>query len=170
MDQYPPVRIEILKKPDGSGVLRCTREDGSVTWQKQPKHAAFFALHDLTHYAVETVLGYRDGFFGLLAQGWDMDDIGGKGTRGALPEEAIEVEKIVGVFDSERGAGVLWTAEEFNQFAPRPLAPEEIQQVRATRSRLFQEWFATPTGGRLELQFDSAAVRDTLSTCAQKSR
>jgi hypothetical protein len=130
----------------------------------------FFALHDLTHYAVETVLGYRDGFFGLLAQGWDMDDIGGKGKRGALPGNAIEVEKIVGVFDSERGAGVLWTTEEFNQFAPRPLTAEEIQQVRATRSRLSQQWFATPTGGRLELQFDLAALRDTLSTCVQESR
>jgi len=147
------MRIEILKKPDGSGVLRCTREDGSVTWQKQPKHGAFFALHDLTHYAVETVLGYRDGFFGLIAKGWDMDDIGGKGARGPLPQEAIEVEKIVGVFDSERGSGVLWTAEEFNQFAPRPLTLQEIHEVRAMRSGLFQQWSAVPIGGKLELQF-----------------
>jgi hypothetical protein len=27
-------------------------------------------LHDLTHYAVETALGYRRDFFGLITEGW----------------------------------------------------------------------------------------------------
>jgi len=75
------VLIGIAKQPGGSGVLRCRREDGSVTWQKQTKHAAHFAVHDLTHYAVETVLGYRRGFFGLIAEGWDVEDTTGKGAR-----------------------------------------------------------------------------------------
>ena len=77
------LQIEIVKQPDGAGVLRCVRQDGSVTWQKQTRHAAHFALHDLTHYAVETALGYRRGFFGLIAEGWDVDDTTGKGARGA---------------------------------------------------------------------------------------
>ena len=86
------MRVQITKKADGSGVLRCVRADGSVTWQKQPdRHAAFFALHDLTHFAVETTLGYRQGFFGLVAEGWDFEDTGGKGARGPLPPEAVEV-------------------------------------------------------------------------------
>ncbi|MFM2126039.1 MAG: hypothetical protein RL328_2490, partial [Acidobacteriota bacterium] len=29
------MRVEIAKRADGAGVLRCTRDDGSVTWQKQ---------------------------------------------------------------------------------------------------------------------------------------
>src|SRR5580692_7897135 len=136
------LQIEIVKQPDGSGVLRCTREDGSVTWQKQPKHGAHFALHDLTHFAVETALGYRHGFFGLIAEGWEVEDTTGKGARGALPAEAIEVERIVGLFDSERASGVLWTIEEFNEFAPRPLTEAEIQRVRALRGELFQRWSA----------------------------
>jgi len=52
------LQIEIAKQPDGAGILRCTRHDGSITWQKQTKRAAHFALHDLTHYAVETALSY----------------------------------------------------------------------------------------------------------------
>src|SRR5712671_7932495 len=115
------LKIEIAKQPDGAGVLRCTRQDGSVTWQKQTRHAAHFALHDLTHYAVETALGYRHGFFGLIAEGWDMEDTTGKGIRGPLPAEAIEVERIIGLFDAERASGVLWTPEEFSARAPRPL-------------------------------------------------
>ena len=71
-------------------MLRCVRADGSLTWQKQTdRHAAFFALHDLTHFAVETTLGYARGFFGLIAEGWDFEDTGGKGARGPLPPEAI---------------------------------------------------------------------------------
>jgi len=53
------LRIEILKQADGGGLLRCTRRDGSVTWQKQANHAAHFALHDLTHYAAERAELFR---------------------------------------------------------------------------------------------------------------
>ena len=146
-------RIEIVKQADGAGLLRCTRQDGSVTWQKQTKHGAYFALHDLTHYAVETALCCRRGFFGLIAAGWDVEDTSGKGSRGALPPEAVEVEQIVGLFQNEQASGMLWTAEEFNQFAPRRLTVAEIQNVRAARARLFQKWFATATGEKLELEF-----------------
>jgi hypothetical protein len=111
--------IEIAKRADGVGLLRCTRQGGSVTWQKQIKHAAHFALHDLTHYAVETALGYRRGFFGLIAAGCDLEDTTGKGARGHLPGEAIEVERIVGLFDSE---GV-------RESCGRP--PNSMQLVRA---------------------------------------
>ena len=149
------LQIEISKQTDGSGILRCRRGDGSITWQKQARHAAHFALHDLTHFAVETALGYRFGFFGLVAAGWELEDTTGKGTRGPLPEEAIHVEQLVGLFDTERASGLLWTAEEFNQYAPRPLTEAEIQRVRALRGALFQQWFAIAPGERLQLIFAS---------------
>ncbi len=148
------LRIEISKRADGGGVLRCRRPDGSVTWQKQAKHGGHFALHDLTHYAVETALGYRRGFFGLIADGWEVEDTTGKGARGPLPAEAVEVERIVGLFDSERGSGMLWTFEEFNQFAPRTLTDADILRVRAVRGALFQQWFAVAPGEKLELTFE----------------
>ena len=113
--------VEIVKRADGAGVLRCTRADGSVTWQKQvPRHATHLAPHDLTHFAVETTLGFRRGFFGLLASGWEMEDTTGKGAREPLPLEAGVVEHIVGLFDSERACGRLWTVEEFNTYIPEP--------------------------------------------------
>jgi hypothetical protein len=147
------LQIEIAKQPDGAGVLRCTRQDGSVTWQKQTRHAAHFAPHDLTHYAAETTLGYRHGFFGLIAEGWEVDDTTGKGARGALPSEALDVERIVGLFDSERASGARWTVDQFNEFAPHALTDAEIQKVRALRAALFQQWSAIVPGQKLELQF-----------------
>jgi hypothetical protein len=148
------LKIEIVKQPDGAGTLRCYRQDGSVTWQKQPRHAAHFALHDLTHFAVETELGYQHGFFGLIAEGWEIIDTTGIGARGALPAEALEVEKIVGLFDSERASGTLWSAEEFSSFAPRKLTEAELQKVRARRSGLFHQWSAIAPGQKLELSFE----------------
>jgi hypothetical protein len=157
------VLIEIAKQSDGSGVLRCRREDGSVTWQKQTKHAAHFAMHDLTHYAVETVLGYRRGFFGLIAEGWDVEDTTGKGARGPLPAEAVEVEQLVGLFDSERGCGVLWTAAEFNAFAPLMLTGDEIEKIRALRAALLHEWAALAPGQKMELRFACQGQKNSLS-------
>jgi hypothetical protein len=147
------LQIQMGKRTDGASVMRCTRPDGSVTWQKIPKHGAHFALHDLTHLAVETTFGYKRGFYGLLAEGWDFDDIGGKGARGPLPPEAIEVEQMVGVFDSERGCGQLFTAEEFSEFAPRVVTDAELQAVRKLRSELFARWHDVPVGHNLDLEF-----------------
>jgi hypothetical protein len=148
------LQIEVVKREDGSGVLRCTRPDGSVVWQKQPKHAAHFALHDLTHFSVETVLGSKRGFFGLIADGWDFEDATGKGARGALPEEAIDVERIVGLFDAERASGAEWSVGEFNQNRNRALTEDEIVRIRERRAELFRRWATTPAGQALALTFE----------------
>jgi hypothetical protein len=124
-----------------------------VTWQKQTRHAAHFALHDLTHFAVETGLGFRRGFFGLISEGWEIEDTTGKGASGRLPEEAGVVELIVGLFDTERAGGVIYTAEEFNEHSPRPFKDEDLARVRKLRGELFAKWFAVAPGDSLDLRF-----------------
>jgi hypothetical protein len=47
-------------------------------------------------------------------------------ARGALPAEALEVERIAGLFDAEWSSASLWSLEEFNQFAPRPFTEADI--------------------------------------------
>lgn len=157
------MQVQITKKADGSGVLRCVRDDGSVTWQKQTeRHAAYFALHDLTHFAVETTLGYRRGFFGLIAEGWEIEDTTGKGARGPLPPEAGQAEVIVGLFSAEHASGAIWTVDEFNEFGAgagaRKLTFAEIVQVKKKRSELFQQWSAVAPGATLELHFEIPAL------------
>ena len=148
------LRIEIEKRADGTGLLRCQRSDGSLAWQRQTAtSSAHFALHDLTHYAVETVLGYEAGFFGLIGNGWEIEDTQGKSPRGPLPAEALEVERLVGLFDTERASGMTWSAEAFNAFSPRLLTEEQLRCVRECRDELFRRWSAVGTGDRLVLQF-----------------
>lgn len=159
------MKIQIAKRPDGSAILRLTRGDGSVEWQKQRgPNAAFFPLHDLTHYSVEIELGIRDGFFGLVAAGWSIDDTSGKGTRGALPINAVYVEHVVGTLDAERASGTRWPASDFNEtiarsFAsadltvPRMLSDDDVARIRKRRAELFHAWHEVPAGGALTLPF-----------------
>ena len=158
------MRILLTKKTDGTTVLKCVRGDGSETWQKNDKHAAFFALHDLTHYAVETELGIPEGFFGVVASGWEINDTGQRGVATRLPADALFVENIVGTLDSERASGTRWTAEEFNYALglkaekdgrpkPRVLTDDELRRVRKRRSELFDAWHALDAGNTLELPF-----------------
>jgi hypothetical protein len=159
------MKIQITKRTDGGAVLKCLRDDGTETWQKQhPRHAGFFALHDLTHYSVEMELGIRSGFYGLIASGWSIDETTGQEARGPIPDEALFVENVVGTFDAERASGSRWTAEEFNDSteryargagrpAPRRLSEDEIARIRKRRAELFAQWHALRPGQTLELRF-----------------
>jgi hypothetical protein len=162
----PQLFIQLTKRADGGAVLRCARADGSVTWQRQHgPRASFFPLHDLAHYAVETELKFRDGFYGLIAQGWDIDETTGKTARGPPPSEAVVVEHLVGLLDLERTTGVAWTAAEVNAHAaeyfrtanrpgPRALGDEDLNRVRDAARALYEKWRALPAGATLELHFD----------------
>lgn len=157
--------LQFTKRSDGSALLHCVRADGSVTWQRQDgDHAAFFPLHDLTHYAVETGLGFSRAFYGLIAEGWEIAETTGKSARGPLPNEALEVEYFVSAFAAERAGGAATNAEEFNQLAatyadargmprPRSLRDEELAKVRSRFAELAAKWRGLPPGETLELAF-----------------
>lgn len=158
------MQIEIVKRPDGGALLRCTRADGSVTFQRiRGAQAEFFPRHDLTHVAVETVLGATEAFLGLVASGWDIEDTTGKGARGPVPEEARLVERLVGMLDVERATGSQWTAAEFaaqiGAAEPRLAARAEaltdalIAAMRARRAVLFARWLEVPPGEALVLEY-----------------
>ena len=165
----PELTVHLTKQAAGGAVISCVRADGSVTWQRhQGRQAAFFPLHDLTHFAVESELGFRNGFYGLLAEGWNMDETGGKGARGPLPDEAIAVEHLVGMLDLERASGATWTAADFNmrasefatsggRSAPRAITESELARVRSLVRTLFERWNSLVPGGALVLAFDRAA-------------
>ena len=165
----PQMVIRIKKGADGRTSLSCTRADGSTTWQRQEgAQAGFFPRHDLTHYAVETVLGRRRGFYALVAAGWDLSDFGTPWPRGKLPRDANLVEMIVAFFDRERASGHMGTAEELNAHltayceenqlpAPGEVTEESLSLVRQKRGELFAQWEAVELGGVLELPFGPTA-------------
>ena len=163
--------VRIKRHSDGSASLTGTRRDGSTTWQRQRGSLGLvFPPHDLTHFAVETTLGMAHGFYGLLADGWELTDFAQPWPRGTPPDEALVVELIVGFFDSDRRHGNTWSAEEFAEHAatyvaareathhtvfprPRVLTQAEIDAIRASRDALLAQWHAVPPGGELVLRY-----------------
>ena len=166
MAPAPLLTVRIKKGTDGRTTLSCTRRDGTTTWQRQEGgQAAFFPRHDLTHFAVESTLGHKRGFYGLVAEGWELSDFGTPWPRGKLPAEGNLTEMIVGFFDQERASGVIGLAEDLNdlvlQFcgetglaAPAPFEDSDLWAVRGKRGELFSRWDALPPGETLELAFD----------------
>jgi hypothetical protein len=166
--RVPELVIRVKKKTDGNAALSAQRADGSVTWQRQEGQLGlFFPLHDLTHLAVETVLECRRGFYGLLAEGWDVSSFGDR--RRAIPDEALMIELIVAFFDLERRVGEASTADDFNwkiatnreehHVPPTTfrMTDDQITAIRALRTELFGKWNALPAGETLELPYDRPA-------------
>jgi hypothetical protein len=168
----PDLIVRLKKKADGSAALTCVRRDGSTTWQRQEgQQGRFFPIHDLTHYAVETVLGHRRGFYGLVAQGWDLTDFGAPWPKGPMPQDMDPAEVVVGFFDLQRASGTEWTAEDFNaqvaSYYRQHGLPGEYrlteQQLRAIRSRLaglVSQWTTLRPGEALELPFPEGDPAD----------
>ena len=116
---------------------------------------------------METILGFRRGFFGLIADGWDVEETQGRSAQGSLPAEAIAVEHIVGFLDVELASGAKWSAAEFSDFldqagvghtvgAGRSLTDDDLTRVRALREELVARWAALAPGEVLELAFARA--------------
>ncbi len=158
--------IELKKGHDGPSTLTCVRSDGTRTWGKLHR---FLPVHDLTHCAVESVFGFTDAFFGLVASGWQIDDFAAPGASKRVPVEAHWAESIVGLFDLERGTGQMWTAATFDEALAeslggqgvarfRPVSDGELTAVRRLRGELQGQWEKLPPGGKLAISFPASAT------------
>jgi hypothetical protein len=166
MTKPPELRVQLTKKTDGTVALRCIRRDGSETWEHHDKSSisTHFAFHDLTHFAVETTLRLHKGFFGLIADGWDIPDTTGKGSRGKLPVASSSVEYIVGLFDGERrGVMGILSSSEFNEQLDAMMGvdpnrsrftDDQLTRARNRIHELHSQWIGVPAGSALELMFN----------------
>jgi len=159
------VKVQLKKVRDGKPSLACVRADGSRTWSRLHP---FFPLHDLTHFAVESALGFSEAFFGLIASGWEIDAFAAPGAAAMLPREAIVAECAVGLFDLERATGRLMSGVEFTEALTLTIAGQgggvvpvvtdaDLLRVRSLRGALSAQWAALPPGETLELDFPAAA-------------
>ncbi len=85
--------------PNKPHALSCIRSDGSTTWTR----LRVPVQHDLIHYVVETTLGLRDSFYGLLARGVNITDFEKPKAERTfdLTDEAVHTEYIVSLFQME---------------------------------------------------------------------
>ncbi len=164
-----PMQIRLTKSrnADRPHTLTCYRNDGTSTGQAS---SGFFALHDLTHFAVETTLNLTDAFFGLLAKGWDIASFearepGSLKSR-RLPLEAAWAEMLVGTYDIERAIGPQPDEERLESFQNAcqdkgliepDITLDQLAQIRVVRDELFAVWQSLPPGESIELEFPEDA-------------
>lgn len=155
------MQVQFLRAKDKEDVLSVVRDDGSTSWQHQ--HPGI-PVHDLTHFAVESTLGLKDGFYGLLVQGWDISRLTDKDVRTTLPPEGMWTELVVGLIQSERlspqplsapefNAMLARSCEEFGITIERHVTQAELSRIRTTFADLHSQWNALAPGERLSLEF-----------------
>src|SRR6266498_3214327 len=127
-------------KKDKPPTLTCVRDDGTCTWQRSSE---YFAHHDLIHYAVETGLGYREAFLGLVAAGKDLDAFGTRnGVKDVYTLQEGWAEALVGLLQLPAGEGgaLLSDQELIDQLAKicaengvpaPPIAADQLGRIRA---------------------------------------
>jgi len=155
-----------FSKSNGIPVLTCIRADGSSTYSKSA-HGAFFGPHDLMHYAVETTLGLREAFFGLISSGWCIEEFAAPGAAARMPGEALLAEHIVNLLLQEASYGPARDAASFNgvlsqtmagakhggRAAARSLSDEELRRIREQFAELLGRFEAMGPGESLDREF-----------------
>ena len=80
-----------IHKGGGRHRLVCTRDDGTTT---QAETGPGLPAHDLAHYVAERALGLRQGFFGNVAGGRTIAELGDPAVIPTLPPEAWTAETL----------------------------------------------------------------------------
>ena len=125
----------------------------------------FFVHHDLSHYAIEKILGYKTAFMGMLNNGMEINDFENQEKRKqiAITEEAVYAENMANLFLMETAQG---NFEDFNKILQdsfRPmhknlsapiLTEKEIFCVRKYLKQLITEWKELPAGERIYLDYE----------------
>ena len=160
------MKIHLKRGRDGPSTLVCIRTDGTRTWSKLHP---FFPVHDLTHFSVESVLGFTEAFFGLIASGWDIDSFSQPGASKRIGTEAALAEAIVGVLDLERAGRGVFDEAQFNAALAESLGAmglppfrfisgDELMRIRTLRGELVSRWWSVLEGHSLEVAFPATAV------------
>ncbi|MEI7577375.1 MAG: hypothetical protein WCK51_10810 [Armatimonadota bacterium] len=156
------LQLEFRKNETGA-MLVYTRPDGTSTWSKSGE---FFVLHDLVHLAVESAFGFKEAFFGLIAQGRTIlsfeDKVPGSHEHQQLPDEAYLAELIVGHLDNMRHSPephdypldnqIRRSASEAN-LALSEGYERKLHTAVIVMSDLHQEWRSLPVGQALKKSF-----------------
>ena len=165
---FPLLELRLGRRPDATVLFELRRRNGTSTWEKRAGPTAeFFSAHDLTHFAVESELGCRGAFYGLVAQGWDLADFGRPWPRGPLPAEALLAEVLVGYLDVTRASGHPLTADDCNRsvreyFAATSLTvdlvvtEEDLERIRTSLHDLLRRWNELGPNETMSLSFDPA--------------
>jgi len=157
--------IRFTKGQGKRDTLAIIRDDGTSTWSALTPG---FATHDFMHYALETALGCKDAFLGLVGRGLAIESFGevdpATRQKPQLPAEAIYAETTVQTLWQYWMAGdwpeagalsdlleIAW--QQFGMPAPERITTEQLSHVREIFMGLVSRWERVLPGETLEVTF-----------------
>lgn len=156
------MKIIFKKHNERKNSIHCVRDDGTETWMEADP---FFVMHDLMHYAVETELGLKTGFYGLLESGIDITDFNKprEERNFVMTEEALASESLVNLLLIEYNQGtvdnfntLLNEAYQTNDYPYQPPAISNTQHdmIMENFKSLTSAWHLLEYKNTLELSFN----------------
>jgi hypothetical protein len=157
------VSVELKKKADGTAILTFVRADGSRTSSPIGAALGFGPVHDLAHYAVESVLGIARGFIGLCGEGWAIEDFD-KGAAKSIPPEAGIAEVVAGEISRMEITGQWLSLEDFHWTVAASgftMTADDFDAIRRLLAALRAQWSSVAPGGTMTLQFEPGRIIHT---------
>ncbi|HXB44680.1 MAG TPA: hypothetical protein VNV85_11505 [Puia sp.] len=155
------MKLQITKNKGKPHIILYHRDNGTQTWM----HAdAFFVLHDLSHFALEKTLGYKNAFLGTVNKGVDVKDFENpeKRKQMGLGKEAAYAENMANLFLIELLQG---NFDDFNQILNQAFKPmdkqlsvpilsdKEIFSVRTYLQALITQWKQLQSSETMHLDY-----------------
>ena len=154
--------MEILftKNISGDHILSCKRKNGSVSW----KHvSSFFIIHDLCHFAVETLMPLKKAFYGMVAAGTDISDfdLPKDQRKFELTEEALFAEQLVNMLTIEYSQGrmenfieIFTSINDAGSNKALPIDDILLEKTRNLFNQLIQKWNSLKDSETMTLSFE----------------
>jgi len=144
--------------------LTCVRADGTSTSGDMPRQGIL--PHDAFHFVVESTLGWRESFFGQVANGVSLDHVTSK-LHGIKVDwskhvQALQAESLVECLQAEQWGGgadpetfrdTLAVTCRRRHVPPPALSAEQYARVKAALRAFGAEWRALNPGQILEKKF-----------------
>ncbi|HOY12523.1 MAG TPA: hypothetical protein PLY70_05255 [Saprospiraceae bacterium] len=145
------MKIELKKIDQSNHEVVIVRTDQST--EKSILDTKTYLLHDICHFYVEQELKTMDGFWGMLAQGYRMEQLSGKTNQ--LTEKLRVIESIVGgtqsVFSNHMNETDFWNYLKSTEFG---LTDSRFLVKVVTRiAKFMDEWKYLPIGKTIILNF-----------------
>ncbi len=150
------MRIRVHKGAGGRHRLACRRDDGSMT---QAETGPGLPAHDLAHYVAERALALRHGFFGNVAAGRTIAELGDPAVIRTLDGESWVAETLARALGAVATGGC--GAAELPALVRAELGPGALPALDDATARamaddfaaLLAAWRALPDGEALALEW-----------------
>ena len=154
--------IRLTKNTNQPHILKYIRDNGTETWTYGDD---FFIQHDISHFALETILAYKTAFNGMVNSGMNLSDFENREKRAFIniTDEAWYAENMANLFLTEISQGVF---EDFNEVQQQTfqsfnltypvitLTDPIIQAIRSYLGLLLLQWKELLPNETLELTFN----------------